>query len=121
VFRSDPRVNVIGTLLLKVTSNIVKPASERYYSFVCQHQHTVPLMLRCYSRISMILAEGVVDYQGLCNEHPPKAGRPRKDRLKTPTTSKQATRRAQTRGRASTYRLGVLWYTNRTGEYGREE
>jgi len=57
----------------------------------------------------------VVDYKGLCNENPPKAGRARKDRLKTPTPSKQATRRAETRGQASIYRLGVLWYTNRTG------
>jgi hypothetical protein len=108
VLRSDLSVNVIGILFLKVTSNIVKPASKRYYSFVCQHQYTVPLMVSCYSRISMILAEGVVDYQGLCNENPPKAGGARKDRLKTPTLSKQVTRRAETRGQASTYRLGVL-------------
>lgn len=56
----------------------------------------------------------MVDYKGLCNENPPKAGGARKDRLKTPTPSTQATRRPETRGQASIYRLGVLWYAKRT-------
>jgi hypothetical protein len=41
-------VNVIRIIFLKVMSNIVNPVSESYYSFVCQHQCKVPLMLSCY-------------------------------------------------------------------------